>query len=59
MATNLLGIKYPASRIMGGNMNRKKTSGVNVDGGCSDVKNNKNPEIRLSFEIICYEIKQE
>ena len=41
---NLLGIKYPASRIMGGSMNKKNTSGVRVEGGCSEVRNSRNPK---------------
>ena len=39
----LFGMKYPASKIIGGSMNRKKTSGVRVDGGCSEVRNRRNP----------------
>ena len=38
-----LGMKYPASRMMGGSMNRKNTLGVRVEGGCSLVRNRRNP----------------
>ena len=39
-------MKYPASRIMGGNMNKKNTSGVKVDGGsCLEVQNRRKPMI--------------
>ena len=39
-----LGMKYPASKMMGGNMNRKNTSGVSVEGGsCFEVQNNRKP----------------
>jgi hypothetical protein len=43
---DLLGMKYPASRMMGGSMNRKNTSGVRVEGGCSEVRNRRNPAHR-------------
>ena len=36
-------MKYPASRMMGGSMKRKKTLGVNVEGGCSEVRKRRNP----------------
>ena len=39
----LFGMKYPASRMIGGSMKRKKTFGVSVEGGCSDVRNRRNP----------------
>ena len=41
--TDLFGMKYPASRMIGGSMKRKKTSGVRVEGGCSEVRNRRNP----------------
>ena len=41
----LFGIKYPASRMIGGSMKRKKTFGVNVEGGCSEVRKRRNPMI--------------
>ena len=40
---SLLGMKYPASRMIGGSMKRKKMSGVSVVGGSSLVRNNKKP----------------
>ena len=40
----LFGMKYPASRMMGGSMNRKNRFGVNVEGGCSDVRKRRKPE---------------
>jgi hypothetical protein len=39
-------MKYPASRMIGGSMNRKNTSGVRVEGGCSEVRNSRNPAHR-------------
>ena len=36
-------MKYPASRMIGGSIKRKKTFGVSVDGGCSDVRKRRNP----------------
>ena len=40
----LFGMKYPASRMIGGSMKRKNRFGVNVEGGCSDVRNRRKPE---------------
>ena len=39
----LFGMKYPASRMIGGSMKRKKTLGVRVEGGCSEVRNRRKP----------------
>ena len=36
-------MKYPASRMMGGSMKRKKTSGVRVEGGFSEVRKSRKP----------------
>jgi hypothetical protein len=36
-------MKYPASRIIGGNMNKKNTPGVKVEGGVPAVRNKRNP----------------
>ena len=36
-------MKYPASRMIGGSMKRKKTLGVRVEGGCSEVRNRRKP----------------
>jgi hypothetical protein len=43
-------MKYPASRIIGGSMYRKNTSGVKVDGGWSVVRKRRNP-IRIPTTI--------
>ena len=40
---SLLGMKYPASRMMGGSMKRKKRSGVRVVGALPEVKYSRNP----------------
>ena len=40
---NLFGMKYPASRMMGGSMKRKNTLGVRVEGGCSLVRKSRKP----------------
>ena len=40
---HLFGMKYPASRMIGGSMKRKKTLGVRVEGGCSDVRKRRKP----------------
>jgi hypothetical protein len=42
---NRFGIKYPASRIMGGSMKRKKVSGVSVVGTLSLVRMRRKPII--------------
>ena len=40
---SLLGMKYPASRMIGGSMNRKNRSGVRVVGALPEVKYSRNP----------------
>ena len=40
---SLLGMKYPASRMMGGSMNKKNRSGVRVVGALPEVKYSRNP----------------
>ena len=46
--TNLLGMKYPASPMMGGSKNKKKMSGVRVFGRASSSRTKKkNNPIRI------------
>ena len=47
---SLLGMKYPASRMIGGSMKRKKVSGVRVVGTSSEVRMSRNP-IRMPTTI--------
>jgi hypothetical protein len=48
-------MKYPASRMMGGSMNRKNTSGVRVEGGCSEVRNSRNPAHRKELKLAIHQ----
>ena len=50
--TNLLGMKYPASPMMGGRRNKKKISGVRVFGSAlSSRTKKKNNPIRIPMMI--------
>ena len=50
--TNLLGMKYPASPMMGGRRNKKKISGVRVFGSASSSRTKKkNNPIRIPTMI--------
>ena len=52
MKPDLFGMKYPASRMMGGSMKRKNRFGVSVEGGCSEVKNRRKPKNTKKITLI-------